>query len=63
MKIRISKDYSLMQNLFVSDRNLLRQRKQVTMFSDYDGTWEEKEVTLEELAEYVKANYAIKINC
>lgn len=63
MKIKISKDYFLMQALFASDKNLLRRGTHVTTFSDYNGTWEEKEVTLEELAEYAKANYAIKINC
>ncbi len=63
MKIRYSKDYSFLQSMYKSDIQMLRRGREITMPSDYDGTWEEADVTMEELQEYVKQGYAIKINC
>ena len=34
-----------------------------TYKSDYNSTWEEEDVTLEQLQEYINKGYAIKINC
>lgn len=64
MKIKFSKDYSWMKSTYESDIRRLRQHyESVTFFSDYNGTWEEEDVTIEQLKEYVKRGYAIKINC
>lgn len=63
MKIRYSKDYSFLQSIYESDLHMLRQEMEVTMPSDYGENWEEADVTMEELQEYVKQGYAIKINC
>ncbi len=63
MKIRYSKDYSFLQSMYKSDIQMLRRGREITMPSDYGGTWEEADVTMEELQEYVKQGYAIKINC
>lgn len=65
MKIKFSKDYSLMRATYESDinRSGVRRCESVTFFSDYGGTWEEADVTLEQLKEYVERGYAIKINC
>lgn len=63
MKIKFSKDYSWMQSAFESDRRRLRRYESVTVFPDYSGTWEEADVTLEQLKEYAERGYAIRINC
>ena len=64
MKIKISKDYSFMQSMYKYDAKRLREDyESVTFYSDYGGTWEEADVTLEQLKEYVERGYAIKINC
>ena len=63
MKIKFSKDYSWMQSTCEYDAKVLRICESVTLLSDYDGTWEEADVTLEQLKEYVERGYAIKINC
>lgn len=63
MKIRYSKNYSFLQSMYKSDIQMLRRGKEITTPSDYGGTWEEADVTMEELQEYVKQGYAIKINC
>ena len=52
-----------MQSTYKSDAKWLRAGNSVTFFSDYDGTWEEEDVTLERLKEYVDCGYSIKINC
>ena len=61
MKIKFSKDYSRMQSTYEYDAK--RDGESVTFFSDYGGTWEEADVTLEQLKEYAERGYAIKINC
>lgn len=63
MKIKFSKDYSWMQSTYESDIRRLSMHESLTPFSDYGGTWEEADVTLEQLKEYVERGYAIKINC
>ena len=63
MKIKFSKDYSWMQSTYEYDAKRLRTGESVTLFNDYGGTWEEADVTLEQLKEYVESGYAIKINC
>ena len=62
MKIKFSKDYSWLKATYDSDRKRFRDGEELTFFSDYSGHWETADVTLEELQEYVKAGYAIKIN-
>lgn len=63
MKIKFSKDYSWMRATYESDVKRARQYESLTFLSDYGGTWEEADVTLEQLEEYATAGYAIKINC
>lgn len=63
MKIKFSKDYSWMQSAYQYDAKRLSMHESLTPFSDYSGTWEEADVTLEQLKEYVERGYAIKINC
>lgn len=63
MKIKFSKDYSWMRATYKDDMKRVRQYESLTLLSDYSGTWEEADVTLEQLEEYAKAGYAIKINC
>ena len=63
MKIKFSKDYSWMKAVHDSDARQLRGYNNFTCLTDYSGTWEEADVTLEQLQEYVNEGYAIKINC
>lgn len=63
MKIKFSKDYSWMQSTYKSDVRRLRDYEPITTFPDYNGTWEEADVTIEQLKEYAERGYAIKINC
>lgn len=69
MKIKVIKDYFWLQTTYESDMRLLSQNNEIsrnneiTMPSNYSGTWIEEDVTLEKLQEYVNNNYAIKINC
>ena len=51
-----------MQSTYKYDMKI-RHHESVTFFSDYNGTWEEVDITLEQLKEYVERGYAIKINC
>ena len=63
MKIKFSKNYSWMQSIREYDAKMLRLCDSITLFSNYNGTWEEADVTIEQLKEYVERGYAIKINC
>lgn len=63
MKIKFSKDYSWKKSIYDCDMRNLRNYKSITLFSDYNGTWEEAEVTIEQLKEYAERGYAITINC
>ena len=62
MKIKISKDYSIWEDIRKSDLRLSRQFKSVTSPLEYHR-WEEMEVTEEELLELIKQGHAIMINC
>lgn len=61
MIIKFSKDHSWMKTIYESDNRL--KYDDLTFLSDYSGTWEKADVTLEQLQEYVNKGYAIKINC
>lgn len=62
MKIKYSKDYSWRQMMYKSDMSMIKDCS-LTLPSDYEGNWTEEDVTLEQLQEYVKKGYSIKINC
>ena len=63
MTIKFSKNYSFWQWQYESDLRHYNRNVNVTFASDYSGTWEEADATLEQLQEYVNKGYAIKINC
>ena len=64
MTIKFSKDYYWTKMTYESDKNILIDMGDgLTLLSDYSGTWEVADVTLEQLQEYVNKGYAIKINC
>lgn len=63
MTIKFSKDYFWMKTTYESDVRQLRSYNNFTCLTDYSATWEEADVTLEQLQEYVSKGYAIKINC
>ena len=63
MKIKYSKNYSLVREIYEIDRRAAYRYQYHTQLSDYSGTWETADVTIEELQEYIKKGYAIKINC
>jgi len=61
--IKISKDYDWKMIMYESDVRRIRKGECITSPSDYEPEWEEIEVTNEELLDYIKNGYAIKINC
>ena len=65
MKIKFSKDYSWVLATYEYDmkRAGAGRGESITILSNYGGTWEEADVTIEQLKEYVERGYAIKINC
>lgn len=68
MKIKVAKDYILDQIIYQTDRISYREQMfslypEKTYKSDYSSTWEEEDVTIEQLQDYIKEGYAIKINC
>jgi len=63
ISIRISKDYNLKMFMYESDVSRIRRGQHFTIPNDYELNWEEIEVTNEELFDYIKKGYAIKINC
>ena len=62
MKIKFSKDYSWMKTMHEYDRRRLREYEDFTIPSEYPVTWEDADVTQEQLEEYVNKGYAIRIN-
>ena len=62
MKIKINKNYHLCHDLYESDMERIRQRETFTYSTIYSPTWETVDVILEQLEEYAKAEYLIKIN-
>ena len=63
ISINISKDYSWKMFMYESDVRRIRQGECFTIPSDYTPEWKKIEVTTDELFDYVKRGYAIKINC
>lgn len=63
MKIKYSKDYSWMKTIYDSDVRSIRNYENITYPTGYSATWEEADVTLEQLQEYVNKGYSIRINC
>ena len=66
MKIKLSKDYSRVKMMHEYDRKYLREGSNLTITSvtsGYDVTWEDVDVTKEQLEEYASKGYAIRINC
>ena len=63
ISINISEDYSWKMFMYESDVRRIRQGECFTIPSDYTPKWKEIEVTNEELLDYIKKGYAIKINC
>ena len=61
--IKISKDYDWKTFMYESDVRRIRKGECFTSPSDYEQKWEEIVVTNEELLNYIKKGYAIKINC
>ena len=63
MKIKFSKDYSWAKMMHEYDRRRLRDGDDLSTPSGYPVTWEDADVTQEQLEEYANKGYAIKINC
>lgn len=63
IKIKVSQDYGWKTLMQDSDIRRVRDEERFTMPSDYIPIWREIEVTEEELLDYVKNGYSIKINC
>ena len=63
MKIKISTNYSLIKTICDSDFKCLREGENITCPIGYTATWDEENVTLEQLQEYVNKGYPIMINC
>ena len=63
MKIKIAKNYWFDNALYESDRHACWNHENKTYKSDYSSKWEVEDVTIEQLQNYIKQGYAIKINC
>ena len=63
IKIKVSQDYGWKTRMQDSDIRRVRDGERFTTPSDYIPIWKEIEVTEEELLDYVKNGYSIKINC
>ena len=63
ISIRISKDYDWKMMMYEYDVRRIRQGERFSIPSDYTPEWKKIEVTTDELFDYVKKGYAIKINC
>lgn len=63
IKIKVSQDYGWKTLMQDSDIRRVRAKERFTTTSDYMPIWREIEVTEEELLDYVKNGYSIKINC
>ena len=63
IKIKVSQDYGWKTMMQDSDIRRVRAKERFTTTSDYMPIWREIEVTEEELLDYVKKGYSIKINC
>jgi len=64
MKIKVAKNYRLDQIIYENDKiNYINRMYSKTYKSDYGSIWDEEDVTIEQLQDYIKKGYAIKINC
>lgn len=68
MKIKVAKNYILDQIIYETDKKFYRENKdywipEKTYKSDYNSIWDEEDVTIEQLQDYIQKGYAIKINC
>ena len=65
MKIKVAKYYGLDQMIYESDIRAYKDEGRFarTFRSDYSSQWKEEDVTIEQLQDYIKDGYAIKINC
>ena len=63
IKIKVSQDYGWKNMMHDSDIRRVRDKERFITTSDYMPIWREIEVTEEELLDYVKNEYSIKINC
>ena len=63
IKLKVSQDYGWKTMMQDSDIRRVRAKERFTTTSDYMPIWREIEVTEEELLDYVKNGYSIKINC
>ena len=63
IKIKVSQDYGWKTMMQDSDIRRVRDKERFTTTSGYMPIWREIEVTEEELLDYVKNGYSIKINC
>lgn len=63
MKVKICKDYNIDRMMYESDRRSFLRGEDRTYMSDYSSTFEERDVTMDELVELINQGVAIKINC
>ena len=65
MKIKVAKEYWFDQMMYESDcKSYCNDGHFARTFrSDYSSQWKEEDVTIEQLQNYIKKGYAIKINC
>ena len=63
IKIKVSQDYGWKTMMQDSDIRRARDSERFTTPTDYIPIWKEIEVTEEELLDYIKNGYSIKINC
>lgn len=64
MKVKVSKDYPFNSFLEEMDyKRLMRRGEDFTRAPRMNYTWEEKDVTIDELHEMIGKGYAIRINC
>jgi len=63
MKILVCKTYSFDKAIYKMDRLSYNNGEDITWRSDYSSYFDEEDVTTEQLLDYIKKGFAIKINC
>ncbi len=63
MKIKVCKEHWLDEIIYDIDRRAALNYDNKSYLSDYSSKFDEEEVTEEQLMDYIKKGYAIKINC
>lgn len=63
MKIKVCKEHWLDEVIYDIDRRAALNHDDKSYLSDYSSKYDEEEVTEEQLMDYIKKGYAIKINC